>query len=320
MIFITLINTDMRYDSHRLFLYETIIELVISSDGVLLENRPMNLKKLQAHKGLTNEIFFIVRDRDRKMQNVFSQRLMAYIMDPISKRRVLSKLIEPTSEIGRVKLTLLPAELEGLHSGTYVMNVTRSTTNVGDTHTRVVAWDSVTHNQYVLPEELNQLALGSYSMDVTRTILGTTDVYPVYSDQDNNIRFDIEITDQLGLEPVPTQSTNRFMQTANVTLGDNTNIYVCDPLQGNQSYNFVNAQHTIAVYTDTYTGNIEVHATCMPNAPSDNGKEWFVVTKIPLANVSGVTPYTFQVNANWIRIAHTPDDANSVITQVLLRN
>lgn len=310
----------MRYGDHRLFLYDNEIELVISTDGVLLENRPMNLKKLQAHKGLTNEIYFTIRDRDRKLQNVYSQRIMVYVIDPVSRRRVFSKLVETTDERGRIKMTLLPGDLTGISPGTYHMYVTRSTHTMGDTMMHIVATDATTSIQYDLPEDLAILPEGSYNIDVAKTVRGTIDVYPVYCDQDNNIRFDLEITDQAGAEPVPTQRTTRFAQTENTALGANANIFVSMPFQGNQTFNFVHAQHTIAVYTDTYTGNIRVQASCMPTAPADNGHEWFDVTTMALSNVSGISYHTFRVNTNWVRIQHTPDDANSVITEVLLRN
>jgi hypothetical protein len=59
------------------------------------------------------------------------------------------------------------------------------------------------------------------------------------------------------------------------------------------------------------------------SAPSsdDASADWFDVTSnIPLTNESNVFHRTFKVNANWVRVVSYPDDANSAITKVLLRN
>ena len=45
----------MAQSDHRLYLYDNIIDLVIGTDGLYVDNRPMNNRKLTAHKGLTNE-------------------------------------------------------------------------------------------------------------------------------------------------------------------------------------------------------------------------------------------------------------------------
>ena len=59
----------MSQSDHKLYLYEDIIDLVIGTDGLYVDNRPMNNRKLIAHKGITNELLFCIRNRDRKKQN-----------------------------------------------------------------------------------------------------------------------------------------------------------------------------------------------------------------------------------------------------------
>ena len=55
---------------NRLYLYEDVFEVVLTESSMYLDNRPMNNRKVQLHKGLLNEIFFHVRNRDRKLQMV----------------------------------------------------------------------------------------------------------------------------------------------------------------------------------------------------------------------------------------------------------
>jgi hypothetical protein len=267
------------YGDQQLYLYNDTIELVVSANGSIhLDNRPMNLRTLQAHKGLNNEIFFTIRNRDRKLQNVFSDTLRAYLLEPKTKRRVMSRLLSHTSDIGKVKLLLTAGDLLDIPAGLYHLYITRS--NVED-------------------------------VDL-----------PLYNDQSNNIRFDINITDQAGTEPVATQENISFVQSGNTLLGDTSNNFVSSAFLGNLEKNFSNAQHTIAIYTQTYTGNIKIQASCLVSVPDsdDTSKDWFDVATLPLTNFTGVKYNTFQVNCNWIRVVHYPDTPESAINKILLRN
>lgn len=270
----------MSYSEHKLYLYQDTVELVINTDGlgIYVDNRPMNIKKLQVHKGVTNEVFFTVRNRDRKLQNVFTETLRAYIVSPSTRTRLVSKTLEHTTDVGKVKLTLLEGDIANIDPGLYFVYITRSTQDQIDK--------------------------------------------PVFSDQNNNVKFEIEITDQAYMDPVPTQEETLFTQTANTILGDTSNIFVCSALYGNVDRNFLNAQHTIGIYATTYTGNITIQGSCLSGVPDPehDSSDWFDVSTIALSNSSIITYQNFNVNANWIRIIHAPDDANSSITKVQLRN
>lgn len=266
----------MSYGDHRLFLYEDIIELVVSTDGLYVDNRPMNNRKLVAHKGTTNEILFNIRDRDRKLQNVFSDTLTATLINPTTKRRIFYRLLEHTSDVGKVKLTLEDSDLQNVDAGLYTIYVSRKKQD-------------------------------GYE-------------YPVFTDQDNSVRFQIEITDEIGLEPVETQMSNTFTQTASVGSGDAANIFVTSAFSGNQDRNFQTALHSIAIYTSSYSGNITVQGSCLEGTPEsdDASADWFNLETITLSSESNVVHKNYQVNANWVRLIHTPTNGN--ITQVLVRN
>ena len=258
---------------HKLFIYDNTIELVVTTDGIYLDNRPMNLRRLVAHRGLTNEILFLIRNRDRKLQNVFAEQLRAYITHPVTKRRMVTKLLENTSDIGKVKLTLTAADLQGIEAGLYNVYIAR--TNAENTS------------------------------------------LPLYNDQDNNIRFDIEITDQTGDEPVVTQAVTNFTPA---TLG--SNVLVSDAMVGNIDENFSNAQHTIAIYTTLFTGNLTIQGSCLASTPTTGvaSVDWFNIETLPASNSSAIINHTFSVNTNWIRVIVTPDDDLGSVTQILLRN
>ncbi len=270
----------MSYSEHKLYLYQDTVELVINTDGlgIYVDNRPMNIRKLQAHKGVTNELFFTIRNRDRKLQNVFTETLRAYIVSPSTRTRLLSKVLEHTADVGKVKLTLLEGDITNIKPGMYHMYITRST-----------------------QEEVDK---------------------PLYSDQNNNVKFDIDISEQAFIEPTPTQEDTNFLQTANTLLGDSSNVFVSNALYGNVDRNFLNAQHSIGIYTNTYTGNITIQGSCVSGVPEHehDSLDWFDVTTVALSNTSSITHRTFSVNCNWVRIVHTPDDESSSVTKIILRN
>ena len=267
----------MSYGDYRLYLYDNTVDLVISSDRIYVDNRPMNNRTLTAHKGLTNELLFNIRNKDRKLQNVFSDTLSAYLINPTTKKRLFYKLLEHTGTVGQVKLVLDEGDLR----------------NVAD---------------------------GLYTMYIARQLQDGTDL-PVYANQNNDIKFDIRITEQIDQTPVATQVNTSFLQVANTNAGDSANIYATSALFGNQDRNFPNALHSIAIYTENYTGNIDIQGSCIASTPNsdDESIDWFTIENdISLTAESNIVHRTFTVNANWIRIMHTPVSGN--ITQVQLRN
>lgn len=262
----------MDYGDHRLFLYEDAVDLVVTTNSFYVDNRPMNNKSLIAHKGLTNTIKFNIRNRDRKLQSVFADELVAYLVNPATKKRLVTKRLENTSDVGIVKLYLTKGDIQDIDAGLYKIYITRT---------------------------------NSEGVDL-----------PIYSNQNNDISFDIEISGQAVFDPVPTQVDESLTQVS-------ANVYASSALFGNLDRNFNHAQHSVAIHPSTYTGNVKVQASCLLGAPGsdDASNDWFDVTgNIALTSDSNVFCRSFKVNANWVRVLSYPDDANSSITKVQLRN
>jgi len=267
----------MSHGAHKLYLYEDIIGLVISTNGLYVDNRPMNNRKLIAHKGMYNEIKFDIRNRDRKLQNVFSESLSATLVNPTTKRRIFTKLLEHTSDVGQVKLVLEEGDLRNVEEGLYTIYVSM---------TKADGYE-----------------------------------YPVYTDQNSSVKFQIEIDAQIKNEPVPTQLANTFTQVASTSSGDPANVFTTSALYGNQDRNFSHALHSIAVYPTAYTGNLTIQASCIENVPNSDeaSSDWFnIESNISISASSDIYHKTFTVNANWIRIIHTPDSGS--IDKILVRN
>lgn len=261
----------------KLFLYENNIDLVVTTTDWYVDNRPMNNRNLKAHKGLTNDLIFTVRDKDRKIQSVTADTVRAYIVHPMTKQRLLTRVAVNTNDVGKFRITLTEGDLANITPGRYYMYVTRSRGETQDT--------------------------------------------PLYSDQDNNIVFDLEITNQTGTEPKPTQSTDNFVQVSDTAQGDDANVFVTSALAGNLEQNFPNAQHTMAIYLDSYTGNLSVQASCFVSTPdsSESSTDWFTVEEITVddANASLIST-NFVVNCNWVRLVSEPTTGS--VSKISLRN
>jgi len=267
----------MSNSDNKLYSYQDLIDIVYTTDSYYVDNRTMDTRNLKLHKGVSNELIFNIRDRDRKLQNVFPETLRAYILDPSTKARLVTRILQNTSDIGKVKLCIDEGDIQNIEPGLYKMYVTKSNVETANA--------------------------------------------PLYTDQNNSLSFNVQITDEAGSSPIPTQTQNTFTQTSSTSLGDDANIFVTNALTGNLSRNFPNAQHTVAFYLDGYTGNITIQASCMQSTPDleDQSTDWFDVETVPVANANVSIAHTnFTVNCNWIRIVSEPDTGS--ITQVLLRN
>lgn len=268
----------MSYGDHKLFLYDEVVDLVIDSDSLYVDNRPMNNKRLTAHKGLSNELIFNIRNKDRKLQNVNSDVLRGTMFHPSTGKRIFSRVLEHTGSVGQVKLNMAEGDLTNLEQGLYQLYISRETS------------------------ENIQL--------------------PVFADQNNNIKFDIQVLDQTMKTPVDTQTANvsQFMQVTNTNNGDEGNVFVTSALKGNQARNFSSCLHSIAIHPDAYTGTINIQASCVENTPdtANNSTDWFEVSNISLTSNSTIYHNTFQVNANYIRVMSEPTAGN--ISLVQLRN
>lgn len=269
----------MSYGDHKLFLYDEVVDLVIGSDGLYVDNRPMNNKRLIAHKGLSNELIFNIRNKDRKLQNVNSDILRATLFNNLSGKRIFTRVLEHTGTTGQVKLNMAEGDLTNVDQGLYQLYISRETSEGSE--------------------------------------------LPVFADQNNNIKFDIEIKDQTKQTPVDTQTANvsQFIQVTNTNNGDNSNVFVTSALKGNQKRNFTSCLHSIAIHPDTFTGNFSIQASCVENTPNtaNNSSDWFnVVSNVSLTSNSTIYHHTFQVNANYVRVLSEPTAGN--ISLVQLRN
>lgn len=167
------------------------------------------------------------------------------------------------------------------------------------------------------PSDLRDLEAGIYEMYLQTQGNLSAETTPLYSTQNNDLSFELEITDQGRVDPRPTQVSDSMF----IGVG---NIVVSGALRGNMSGNHTNPQHTMAITTEAFTGNITVQTSQLNNVPSEeaNSSHWADLFTVEANNSTSIHSFTFLANTNWLRVKYTPADANSLlgVKQVQLRN
>jgi hypothetical protein len=263
--------------------YQTV-DLVLSADGIYVDNRPMNQTKLVVHKGLNNQLNFHVRNRDRVKPNLSTKTLYATVINPNTSKRVIFK-----------PLTLVGGGTTG---------EARLDLNLGD---------------------IQDLIPGLYQIAISESADSGATQTPLYANQNDRIVTDLEVKSSLEYDPSPTQTAAVFTRTASLGV-DGVDSFATSSLYGNQDKNFRHSRHTIALYMTNFVGSVKIQGSALESAPTQDS-DWYDINSqgdignpaIPYVTAtSGVDPFNFTVNTNWIRV--TFDQTSGTLDQVLLRN
>jgi len=130
-------------------------------------------------------------------------------------------------------------------------------------------------------------------------------VLPLFCDLNMRPNFTVECSEEGDALPLTTQVNDSF--TSQV-IGADTYYYSSD-LKATGYYNKPNGLITIAVYGTGYTGNFTVQGALSEN-PTES--DWFDITLgsytqtfFPYSGHTGIDPWTFRTNVNFIRTKHT---------------
>ena len=267
----------MSYGDHKLFLYDTSVDLVINSDGLYVDNRPMNNKKLIAHKGLSNEIIFNIRNPDRKLQNIDSDVLRGTLVLPSTGKRQFSRVLTHTGSTGQVKLSIVEGDLSNLTPGLYHLYISRETPEgtdlpvYADQNSNII-FDIEVKDQTMLTPINTQTANVSTIMQVTNTNNGdASNVFVTSALKGNQARNFDSCLHSIAIHP---------------------NAY-------------------------TGRIDIQASCIENTPSTSNNSTDWFtVVSNVSLTSNSTIYHNTFQVNANYIRVMSQPTAGNISLVQL----
>ena len=277
--------------SNKLYQYRTEIDLVYTAYGVEVDNRNMNPTHVVAHRGLTNTIYFNIRDRDRKLQTITTDEIRCYIVDATTRRRVVSKLLTPDQlEKGIAKLVLREGDIVNLVPGLY-------------------------HCYFTIVK--NKQMYDTYEE-------------PLYSNQNNGLGFTMEVTDQAYSYPVETQEGNANIMisgpgdanvfTTSAMFGNlDRNFTNC---QHTMAFHINGYTGNIVVQASNipYAPDPSIDSIDWYDVKSTEITEKGIIVNGQLGNV-GCFYSNFNVACNWLRVVNTPADGNvNTLTKIELRN
>tara|TARA_B100000900_G_C20534860_1_gene697935 strand:+ start:289 stop:1017 length:729 start_codon:yes stop_codon:yes gene_type:complete len=242
----------------------------------------MNSRKIKVHKGVNNEILFSITNKDRKKKNVFADNLYAYIISPVNRTRLVSKLLEHTSENGIVKLLLTDGDLQNVTKGLYHMHIIKN--------------DNL--DQTYLPLYSDQQGNAKIELEVTDQVFQE----PIATQEDSTF-----------LQTADTDNGD----AANVYV---SNAMYGNLSKNFQNAQHTVAVYPASAYTGQVTVQASL-ITGVPDS-DDVSTDWFDVTNIDMSANTQIRTETFSVSANWVRVVSKPtsSDDTANLTKVLLRN
>jgi hypothetical protein len=272
---------------HKVYMYDHIRQLLAVGDTFCpsKDNGPMNKNPIKCHKGTDNKIMFRVLGPDRVPVDVScGQQVYARITDPDNRTVVLEKLCRLGPAKGLVTLELDSGDISDIHIGVFNLVLIRTE-------------DFVT---------------------------GITDYYiekPLYSDMNDNVAMEIEITEQAFKSPMNSITYEPKNWTPDLSIpvtGPISPSFYTGRIPGSRVLNHTNSVHSFSTYTENFTGILEIWGS-LEEAPDPylSSTRWFKIypssmsQDVEFAGYTGTQAWTFSANFMWLKFRYIPS------TQVL---
>ncbi len=261
------------------------IDLVLTSDGITVDNRPMNQTKLTIHKGFDSQLNFHVRNRDRVLQNLSGKTLYASVINPNTNKRVVFKQLTLVNSgtTGEAKLNFVPGDLTNLSPGLYQISISESSDS-GVTQSPLYA----NQNDRIITD-----------LEIRSSL-----EYDPVATQEQATFTQTQNTDLGDPANVFVTSAMYGNQDNNFTSSQHTiGIYMTD-FVGNVTIQGSALSSTPTQDSDWYNINVQ----------GDSGSD-----AVPFSTAfNGIDAYNFNVNTNWVRVKF--DKTSGSLDKVLLRN
>jgi hypothetical protein len=277
----------MNVTVNKLYLYDHVVQLLAVGDNSCFcrgDNGPMsNLTPLKAHRGIDNELIFRVLGPDRIPVDIScNQQVYARIIDPDNRTIVLEKLCRLGPAKGLIKLSLDAGDLALVHAGLYQMVLIRT-------------------------------------QDFVVNIPGYYIEKPLYSDLNDNISMEIEITEQAFKAPLDSITLYPEDWIGDIlvpTFGPPTPCKYTSRIPGARVLNHLESVHSFSTYTKNFTGILELWGTLEETPdPYVNSVRWFKIypstmsQDIEFIGYTGTQAWTFQANFMWLKMRQFPSQA-----------
>ena len=246
--------------------------------NIRTENSPMNRNTIKLHRGVDNEIRFRILNQDRKPVDINHLEVVAVMTNPENGERMLTKLLGNSPRKGFAQLRINEGDLMDIPPGYY--------------------------NLVILGQE--DLVPGQPE-EVIRT--------PFYTDIGDNIVASVEVLASADPGPVPSYKIQtgdwRLLQQPSGTGADAIDEYLTSAIPAGRVRNHRNGLHTVAVFTDGFSGTLQVMAT-LDLQPPEDPRRWFPVditsgtNLLEFNNYTGSTSFTFTANFTWLTFIKRP--------------
>jgi hypothetical protein len=270
---------------HKMYLYDHVRQLLAVGDTFCSckDNGPMNKNPIKAHKGIDNKVIFRVLGPDRvPMDIACNQQVYARIIDPDNRTVVLEKLCRLGPAKGIITLELDSGDIALIAAGLYTMVLIRT----------------------------------------EQFIVNVPDYYiekPLYSDYDDNVSMEIEITEQAFKAPLPSITLLPEDWTPDILV---STAYAPAPcfysgrIPGARVMNHIDSVHSFSTYTKNFTGVLEIWGSLEETPdPYLSAARWFKIypstmsQDIEFIGYTGTQAWTFSANFLWLKFRYFPSTA-----------
>jgi hypothetical protein len=243
----------------------------------------MNKDPIKIHKGIDNKAIFRVLGPDRAVQAIpCDQEVYARIIDLENKTIVLEKLCRLGPAKGIITLELDGGDIVDIHAGLYQMVLIRT-------------------QQFV------------------SNVPGYYIEKPLYSDINDNISMEIEITEQALKAPLPSFTLLPKDWTPDMLIPVNAPPkagFYSSRIPGGRVLNHKESVHSFSTYTKNFTGVLEIWGT-LEETPDAylNDTRWFKIypssmsVDIEFIGYTGTQAWTFAANFMWLKFRYFPSTA-----------
>jgi hypothetical protein len=268
---------------NKLYLYDHVWQLLAVGDTFCpcKDNGPMsNLQPLKAHKGIDNKLIFRVLGPDRVPLDIScDQQVYARIIDPDNRMVVLEKLCRLGPAKGLISLELDSGDIVDIHAGLYNIVLIRT-------------------------------------QEFVDGIPGYYVEKPLYSDMNDNVAMELEITEQAFKAPARSVTILPEDWTSDIlvpTFGPPAPCFYTSRIPASRVQNHKESVHSFSTYTIKATGVLEIWGTLEETPdPYLHGSRWFPIfpssmsTDIEFIGYTGTQAWTFSANFMWLKFRWFP--------------
>ena len=272
----------MDINFQKVYMYDYVRQLTVIGDTFCpcKDSGVMNKNPIKAHKGIDNKIIFRALGPDRVPYDIqCGQQVYARIVDSENRAIVLEKLCRLGPAKGIITLELDSGDIVDIHAGVYEMVLIRTENFVTN--------------------------IPGYYIEK-----------PLYSDYNNNISMEIEITEQAFKAPLesitflPKDWTPDMLQPI---MAAPRPCFYTGRIPGARVLNHKESVHSFSTYTENFTGILEIWGTLEETPdPYLNDMRWFKIypssmsQDIEFIGYTGTQAWTFQANCMWLKFRQFP--------------